>query len=215
MNQDTPQAYIDGFVYFCGLKFIVTSDTLIPRPETEQLVNSVVDFAKDHKDISIVDVGTGSGCIAILIAKKIPQAKITAIDVSEKALEIAKQNAQNHVVDITFLQNDLLANVKTKFDVIVANLPYIPSERIPNLDNSVKDFEPLHALDGGADGFDLYRKLFSQIISNNIQPDFLACEINDDQEDIALEESTKYFPNARIVVQNDSANLNRYLYVWF
>src|SRR5437870_2104608 len=101
MNSDQPDAYKDGFVYFCGLKFVVTTDTLIPRPETEELVTAVVDFAKDLPQVSIVDVGTGTGCIAISLVKKLPQAKITAIDISEKALEVAKENALTHNVAVT------------------------------------------------------------------------------------------------------------------
>lgn len=192
---ESPVEYVTGIAEFCGSEFFVTPDVLIPRIETEELVDLVVKFASklwkkteainktakhtSKKTFQIVDVGTGSGAIAISVAQKLQALgvmfQITAIDISKNALEIANKNLlknQTKILPIKFIQSDLLShlNHNNKIDLIIANLPYIPSEIIENLDNSVKDFEPHLALDGGSDGLDLVRKLLKQaltIISDN------------------------------------------------
>jgi len=155
-----PIAYIVGYQPFMGLDFIVTPDVLIPRPETELLVETAIQFIKENKIKSIADLGTGSGCIAVSIAKKVPTIKIVATDASEKALELAKQNAKKHNVEDR-IEFHLTANFSLPFpvDLIISNPPYIPTAAIENLDPDVKDFEPRQALDGGKDGLDFIRKL--------------------------------------------------------
>lgn len=217
-----PTAYKRGIIEFYGLTFKVTPDVLIPRFETEQLVKEVINFV--HKNLpadkppKILDVGTGSGCIAIALAKSLPTAKITAIDISEKALQIAKENAKTHQVEnqITFIHSDLLSNLimeKSQPNIIIANLPYIPTERIPTLDSSVKDFEPLIALDGGLDGFDIYRKLFKQITEHKLTPKLIIVEIDDTHKKIAVEESRRYFPQSTAEIKKDASNLDRLLQI--
>lgn len=229
MNQ--PKAYQQGFIEFYKLRFKVTPDVLIPRPETELLVDEVLKSIKYYvssikgKDILVLDVGTGSGNIAISVAKNTPRAKIIATDVSEKALEVAKQNAKLHGVEnkIIFLQSNLLDKCHydrpsyhsdIRPDVIVTNLPYIPSQRIPYLDSSVKDFESHIALDGGSDGFDLYRKLFQQIVDKKLNPKLVVGEIDYTHGELAANEAQKYFPDAKVEIKTDLAHKQRILLIW-
>lgn len=246
-----PSQYINGFVEFYKLKFKVTPDVLIPRPETELLVDEVIRHARGRlarlEPLTILDLGTGTGNIAISLAKNLAShlgsgnVKIIATDISKKALKVAQQNAKFHRVSdkITFIQSNLLQNIPRSLvklstpTIIVTNLPYIPSYRIPYLDSSVKDFEPLVALDGGDDGFDLYRKLFRQIKSLGVYSThpggvvhshlgnlkLIVCEIDYTHKDIALKEAQKlvvsevepYFPQAQVEVKTDLARKLRIL----
>ncbi len=214
-----PKQYIQGWVEFYKLKFKVTPDVLIPRPETELLVDEVIRFA-DHP-LTILDIGTGCGNISIALAKNLNGhpggVRIIATDISAKALAVAEQNAKFHGVQdkIEFVQSDLLDDISGNIDIIVSNLPYIPSARIPYLDSSVKDHEPLIALDGGPDGFDLYRKLFAQIKENHLNPGLLICEIDYTHGQLAVNESQKYFPKAQIKVKHDLAKKQRILIIKF
>src|SRR3989344_4016436 len=183
-----PKQYQQGWTEFYKLKFKLTPDVLIPRPETELLVDAVLALyhpktfmsssgstrgsnnkmdsrLRGNDQVVVLDLGTGSGCIAISIAKNNPKIKIIATDVSKKALKVAEENAKTHKVEnqIIFLEADLLPDFKISPDIIVTNLPYIPTQRLKYIDPVVTDFEPRVALDGGEDGFELYRKLFQQL----------------------------------------------------
>lgn len=165
-----PIAYLIGHKEFMGLNFLVTPDVLIPRPDTELLVEAALEFLRQegHENSLAIDVGTGSGAIAISLAHLIPGLKVQAIDLSERALKIAQQNATTHgVADrVHCQQGNLLKNISKelqgKVSVITANLPYIPTGDINGLMVDVKDYEPHLALDGGLDGLDLYRQLIPQ-----------------------------------------------------
>lgn len=205
MISSKPSQYIKGWVEFYKLKFKVTADVLIPRPETELLVDEILRL----KPKSVLDVGTGTGNIAVSIAKNLPDSKVTATDISKKALNLARQNAKFHRVNIKFILSDLLETIFEPVDIIVTNLPYIPTDRIPYLDSSVKDFEPHIALDGGEDGFELYRKLFSQLKKRVWK--ILIGEIDYTHGELAVNEALKYFPNARAEVKTDLAAKQRIL----
>lgn len=206
-----PAQYIKGYVEFYKLRFKVTPDVLIPRPETELLVDEVLKFAKD-KTLTVLDLGTGCGNIAISIAKNAPDVKIIATDIFSKALKVAQKNARLHgVTGINFIESDLLSKIKTEPDIIVTNLPYIPSERIPYLDSSVKDFEPHIALDGGEDGFDLYRRLFQEIKERDWKPKLIIGEIDYTHGELAVLEAQKYFPDAVVEVKLDLTHKQRIL----
>ena len=155
-----PLSAIFGFVEFYGLRFNVNKKVLAPRMETEVLVDEVLKESKNIKKCEVLDIGTGSGAISVSVAKY-GQTKVTAIDVSKQALEVAKENAQANGVKIDFLQSDLFLNLKKnkKFDIIVSNPPYIKSSDINFLDEEVRNFDPKLALDGGEDGLDFYRKI--------------------------------------------------------
>jgi len=181
--QREPLQHIVGSTSFCGLEISVNRHVLVPRPETELLAEMGWSFLSgiSSQPATALDFGTGSGCIAIVLAAKVPGAVITALDVSNEALEVARQNAaKNNVADrVSFVQGDGLkslpgqksdsregdeshgqdARATTAFDLIVSNPPYIPTAEIATLDPEVRDYDPRGALDGGADGLDFYRRL--------------------------------------------------------
>lgn len=168
-----PVAYLVGYREFYSLEFNLTSDVLIPRPETEQMVVVALDWLKEHPNAEVVDIGTGSGAIAVSIAKHAPiakdepSAKITAVDISPAALAIAAGNAERHGVTdrIRFIESDLLDNVSepAKFDLILSNPPYVLTNELMTLDPSVRDHEPRLALDGGEEGTTIIERMLPQI----------------------------------------------------
>ena len=163
-----PLQHITGSTSFCGYEIAVSRHALIPRPETELLAELGWKFltTRHSSPATALDFGTGTGCIAIALAAKCPNTKITALDVSADALALAKQNAlQNQVAErIEFLCGDGFAALagNTQFDLLISNPPYIASAEIETLDPEVKDFDPRGALDGGADGLDFYRRLAAE-----------------------------------------------------
>lgn len=227
-----PIQYQKGWTEFFKLKFKLTQDVLIPRPETELLVEEIINFTNQNYTLNsipytLADIGTGSGCIAISLAKNLPKHKIIAIDLSPKALEIARKNAKFHKVDkrVLFLENDLLSGIKVMPDIIAANLPYIPTFKLMYLDPLVREFEPKMALDGGSDGLELYHKLFQQISQldqngtpprwNVRTPRLVICEMDEDQGQNLKYEAQKYFPKAKIEIKKDLAKKDRFLIVEF
>lgn len=164
-----PLQYLTGHQEFMSLDFLVSEDVLIPRQDTEILVEKAIELAKmkSNDQIRILDIGTGSGCIAISLAYYIPNSLIYALDVSGKALMVAKNNAEKNGVSskIVFIESDI-HNLDTKdtcfedgFDIVVSNPPYIPTEEIKTLQIEVRGYEPMSALDGGEDGLDFYKSI--------------------------------------------------------
>lgn len=186
-----PIAYIVGNREFMGLDFFVKEGVLIPRPDTEPLVEEVIELCKEKEDVSILDIGTGSGAITVSLAKYIQKSKVTSFDISEIALEIGKKNAITNEVDsrIDFIKSDLFTSIKGKdirFDVIVSNPPYIPKKDIETLHTQVKDYEPYNALEGGEDGLDFYRNITEQSLDYISKGGILAYEVGHDQaEDVS------------------------------
>ena len=149
--KNKPIQYIIGETEFCDLKFKVNENTLIPRPETSELVMKIVNRQQstDNRLCSILDIGTGSGCIAISLAKMISSSKVFALDISEKALEVAKRNAINNEADVTFIHDDILSlknKIDTKFDIIVSNPPYVRELEKAEMRDNVLNWEPHNAL---------------------------------------------------------------------
>jgi release factor glutamine methyltransferase len=188
-----PYAYISGLREFMGFEFRVTPDVLIPRPETELLVETVLAELKDMPSPHILEVGTGSGAIAVSLAVLLPTAEVIACDLSPAALEVAAENAASHgVADrVHLLPGDLYSPLKKEramgtvllapFFTIVSNPPYIPSTAIDQLEPTVRDFEPRTALDGGPDGLSFYRRLTSELYTLPGRPNLLAFEVGDGQ----------------------------------
>ena len=175
-----PMQYITGHAHFYGLPFRVMPDVLIPRPETEHLIEKVLEIAGGVESARIVDVGTGSGCIAIALAHQLPDAAITAIDVSGAALTIARENAELNGVAhrIRFLEGDLLDPVAgEQFDVVVSNPPYVSLADRDSLAVEVRDHEPAVALFAGDDGLDIYRRLIAAAFTALAPGGFVALEI--------------------------------------
>ena len=177
-----PVAYIINEKEFWSKKFHVNKNTLIPRPETELLVEDLIKIYKNKK-ISLLDVGTGSGCIIISLLSELSNSKGVGIDISSRALKIAKQNALLHKVEnnIKFYNKSIIKLFNCKFDLIVSNPPYIDTKNIKNLDDDIKKYEPLIALNGGNDGLDVIKKVIykaKEILKINGR---LAIEIGDRQ----------------------------------
>lgn len=158
LKQHIPLAYIINYAPFFGKEFFVDESVLIPRMETELLVEKIINENKNKKQLKILDLCTGSGCIAITLKEHL-DCVVTASDVSKKALNTAKTNAKKHKVEIEFINSNMFEKINQTFDIIVSNPPYIKTSEIEKLDSSVKDFEPSLALDGGQDGLDFYKKI--------------------------------------------------------
>jgi release factor glutamine methyltransferase len=173
-----PIQYITGETEFYGLPFRVTPDVLIPRPETEHLVEKVLALAANFLAPRIVDVGTGSGAIAVALAHKLPHAAVTAIDFSAAALAVAKENAKRNGVALRFLEGDLLAPVtEEKFEFVVSNPPYVPTADRESLSVEVRDYEPALALFAGDDGLEVYRRLIPAAFDALVPGGYVALEI--------------------------------------
>jgi release factor glutamine methyltransferase len=159
-----PLAYIVGRREFFSLEFAVRPGVLIPRPESETVVEAALDFLREHPAATVLDIGTGSGAIAIAIATNAPAARIVALDISKVPLEVAADNARRHrcADRITFLKSDCFAALdgnRSPFDLIVSNPPYIAAAELATLEPEVRGFEPRIALGGGHDGLEFYRKI--------------------------------------------------------
>lgn len=205
-------AAIIGHKWFYGLDFIVNKNVLIPRPETELIVDEVMQKIKSNKlkVKNLIDIGTGSGCIIISLAKllKDEQKKFYGLDISKKALAVAKKNAEKNGVGgcINFLYSDLLNVIQKEIfnepAVIMANLPYLTPEQVENSPTIQK--EPRLALLAGSDGLDCYRRLFKQINKGEIKKGLIVfCEIDETQRDLMTDLIKKYFPQAQLEYKND------------
>ena len=157
--ENEPSQYIVGRSNFYGRNFYVDNNVLIPRPETEILINACIEFLSMKDNPEIIDIGTGSGCIGITLAKEIPSSNVIAIDCSEKALAVAEKNAKNiGIKNIDFVKSDFLKQtIDLRADLLVSNPPYIPQEDISNLMADIKEYEPSKALTDNLDGLEFYR----------------------------------------------------------
>ncbi len=219
LNQE-PMNYVLGFSWFYGYKFIVDDNVLIPRPETEELVANILAdidlYFKDYETINCVDIGTGSGAIAIALAKEETKIKMLATDISEGAIEVAKINAKNNDVNIDFLcgsMADPLVENNVKVDFLISNPPYIKQAEI--LDASVDNFEPHLALFGGDDGLYFYRLIFEKAKLVLNKRSIMAFEMGYDQKETILNEVKKYFGDVRAEVITDINGKDRMLFVYF
>ncbi len=210
-----PLAYILGQREFYGISVMVTPAVLIPRPETEGLVEHALFMAlmgMESTELTIADVGTGSGAIAINLAIHLPAAKIFAVDVDDAVLDVASFNIRAHgVADrVSLAIGDLLEAVPEPVDLIVANLPYIPTERLPTLQPEVQK-EPALALDGGTDGLDLVRRLLTQAEDKLKDHGIILLELDPEQVPVVQELALKHFPGGSTSVEQDLAHLDRIL----
>jgi len=172
-----PLQYIEEYIPFYSIQINVDQRCLIPRPETEFLVELVKN--KSDKPKKILDVGTGTGCIALMLKKLYPESLVDACDISNEALDLAKENAEINNLEINLFQSDLLSGVdENNYDLIVANLPYIPTETLSSLDSEVVDYEPLIALDGGNDGLLYINRLIKEIEEKDMKNLTLFLEVD-------------------------------------
>jgi release factor glutamine methyltransferase len=206
-----PLAHLVGQREFYGLSFAITPDVLIPRPETEAVVDVMLAWLDTHgcPTPRLADVGTGSGAIAVTLAVKRPDARVTATDISAPALEVARCNAERHAVAdrVDFVLADLLAPFAGPFDAVAANLPYINRDELAALE--VGRWEPRVALDGGPNGLDHVRRLLAELPTRLASPGLLVLEIGHDQGPRAVRLCADAFPAARVALRPDLAGLDR------
>lgn len=217
-NGEAPQ-YILGYEYFFGRDFIVNPDVLIPRPETEYLVESILEFTDDYfpdeSTLQLVDVGTGSGAIGVSLGCEESRYQVTLTDISQEALEVAQRNADKFDLNVkTFCGNmlDPLIEAKAHFDIFVSNPPYIPTEE--EVEALVKENEPHLALFGGKDGLKFYREIFMNAKQILKPKALLAFEIGWNQGDVLKELALEFFPDAEVSVKKDYNDLDRMLFIF-
>jgi release factor glutamine methyltransferase len=209
-----PAAYITGQREFYGLDFEVTPAVLIPRPETEVLVEAVIELAKERSRVRrgpvIADIGTGSGAIAVSVALNVPRSEVYAVDSSPEALKIARRNAERLGVErIMFLRGDLCTPLPEYVDILAANLPYVKTSDWTTLPPEIRDHEPRLALDGGEDGLDVVRRLVEEA-PRFLRPKGAVClEIGFDQADEVRAIAAVSFPGYKVEVRQDLAGLDR------
>jgi len=205
-----PISYIMGSHSFLGINLKVTQDVLIPRPETEELVVNLLKVVQDKKNCRVLDLCTGSAAIACAIKKNRPDFEVYGSDICEKALKVATTNAQDNNLDVTFIHSDLCENIKDQFDIVISNPPYISTKVISTLEKDVSEYEPHVALNGGADGLDMYRKLKDQLptILKNQALVFLEIGYDQGQDVVALFSDVPYYNG--ICIQDSHLN-NRFV----
>ena len=212
LKQDYPIQYLIGYVNFYGYKINVNDDVLIPRYETELLVDKTIKYIKSifNNKINVLDIGTGSGAISIAIKKNI-DCNVTGVDISDNALKMAINNAKNNDVEINFIKSDIYSNVKDKYDVIISNPPYISiNEKVMD---SVKKYEPHLALYADDEGLYFYNKILEKA-KNYLNDKFIiAFEIGYWQANHIKDIAVKYFPESKIIVEKDFAEKDRYIFI--
>ena len=213
LEEKKPVQYVIGNVNFYGNRFIVNKNVLIPRFETEELVENTLNYIEDYfpGNINIIDLGTGSGCIGITLKKRVPNSQVTLLDFSEKALEVAKENAKNLEAEVIVLKNDMLDNINDKFNIIISNPPYIKTDE--EIEDIVKDNEPHMALYGGIDGLDYYKKILESA-KTCVKDDYLiAFEIGDTLRNDVIRLAETHFPEATIIAKKDMQGRDRMIFI--
>jgi len=202
-----PLQYIEEYVPFYSIQINVDQRCLIPRPETEYMIEIIKNNIDTPK--KILDVGTGTGCIALMMKKLFPASEVHAVDISNDALSLAKENAEINNLEVNFYQSDLLSNVETlDFDLIVANLPYIPTSTLSTLNKEVIDYEPLIALDGGEDGRLYIDKLQNDLKNIDSKELVLVLEVDTSHAESLLSSFTDW---EDVKLEKDLVERDRYI----
>lgn len=202
-----PMQYILGVCEFMGLNFKVNENTLIPRGDTEILVEKAIELINKNKYKSVLDIGTGSGAIAVSVAKY-TDAKVTAVDISNEAINVAKENAEQNGVNVQFINSNLFSNINEKFDLILSNPPYIEKDVIKTLEPDVKNYEPMLALDGGVDGLDFYKSITKDCCKYLNKNGSIAFEIGYNQGE-AVSSLLDAYNFDKISIEKDLAGFDR------
>jgi release factor glutamine methyltransferase len=217
-EQREPLAYILGYKEFYGINLLVNPNVLIPRPETESLVEHTLFMAlmgMESAELVIADIGTGTGAIAINLGIHIPAARIYAVDNYDSVLDVTSYNVRTHNVSdrVKLIKGDLLESLPEPVDVIVANLPYIPSQRIPNLQPEIQ-WEPSHALDGGEDGLDLIKRLMQQASQGHLKSHgVIILEVDPEQVSPIRHLAADLFPQSEFSIEKDLAQMDRMIVI--
>lgn len=213
LKKGLPVQYIVGSVNFYGIELKVNNNVLIPRFETEYLVEKTINYSKKYLEepINIIDLGTGSGSIAIALKKNL-NSTVDAIDISEKALEIAKENAINNCLNINFFKNDMLKNINGKYDIIISNPPYISKK--DKVEDIVKNNEPHIALYAKKNGLEFYESILKDAKNHIKSPGIIAFEIGMTQGEEIKTLTNQYLDNIEISVEKDLTGKDRYVFIF-
>ena len=209
-----PIQYVIGNVNFYGNIFEVNKNVLIPRFETEELVENTLYYINNYfnpYDLSIIDLGTGSGCIGITLKKKLPKADVTLVDISPKALEVAKKNATNLNADVSIKENNMLNGIEDKYNIIISNPPYIKTNE--EIEDIVRDNEPHLALYGGIDGLDYYKQILESAKDRVKDYYLIAFEIGDTLKNDVERLARINFPEANIIAKKDLQGRDRMIFI--
>ena len=212
MKKGIPVQYVIGQVDFLNLNLKINRHVLIPRFETEYFVERIFFYLKKRKKpIKIIDIGAGSGCIAIAIKKKFPFAEVYASDISKKALEVAGFNANINQCDIKFIKSDLFEKISEKFDVIVSNPPYL--SRFDKIMPKVLNYEPKIALFADNKGLEFFEEILKEAKDKINVEGLIAFEIVDKQGNKIKKIAAKYYPQSSIIVEKDLQNRERFIFI--
>lgn len=212
LTKKYPIQYLIGYVNFYGYKINVNEDVLIPRPETEYLVEKTIKYCNKYfdKKIDILDLCTGSGCIGISLAKKI-NSNVTCSDLSELALNVARENAKENNVDISFVNSNILDNIEGKYNLIISNPPYVRLDE--EIDDSVRLYEPNSALYAPDNGLYFYEEILKNAKKNLKKKFIIAFEIGHEQATDIKNIINKYFTNVIVSVEKDLSKRDRYIFI--
>ncbi len=215
LENGKPLQYIMGFVNFYGIKYYIDERVLIPRYETEELVENTIKFINTYfsSPIDIVDLGCGSGAIGLTLEKKISTKTVDLIDISKEALEVTHKNCELLNSKASIIQNNFLTNIEKKYDVIISNPPYIREEE--EIEEIVKENEPHIALYAGKDGLDCYRSILMDCKKNMKDHCLIAFEIGKDQAQEVTSLAKKYLDHIRIEVKKDLSNRDRMVFIFY
>lgn len=213
LKEGKPLQYVIGSVNFYGNKFIVNENVLIPRFETEELVENTIKYIKKHfeKPVRILDIGCGSGVIGLTLKEKLKEATVDLLDISENALKVAKQNADNLNLSVNFIKSDVFENVENKYDVIVSNPPYIKTNE--DIEEIVKNNEPHIALYAGKKGLDVYTKILENVNRYLNEKALIAFEIGCSQKEDIIALARKNLTNIKIESKKDLSNRDRMIFI--
>lgn len=215
LQENQPIQYVIGKSCFYGNDFLVNKDTLIPRFETEELVEKTLFYIEklfSKKELSIIDLGTGTGCIGITLKKHLPHVKVTLVDIDSNTLQVTRENAKNLNTEVEIIESDFFTNINQKFDVVISNPPYIKDNE--EIEEIVKNNEPSIALYAGEDGLDCYKKILSTI-SNYLNEKYLiAFEIGSTQKKDIVNLIKLYLPNSKIDCYQDLQERDRMIFIY-
>ena len=214
LSKGMPLQYVIGNVNFLGNKFIINKNVLIPRFETEELVDYTSNYSKElfTDPVEIIDLGCGSGVIGLSLSKKIPTKSVDLIDISEEALEVAKENAKRLNINANFIHSDMWKNINKKYDIIISNPPYIKTDE--EIEDIVKNNEPHIALYAGEDGLDCYRKIIKGIKDHSKERCLIALEIGFNQANDILKLIEEELDNIKIEVKKDMSEKERMIFIF-
>ncbi|MEG1457243.1 MAG: peptide chain release factor N(5)-glutamine methyltransferase [Bacilli bacterium] len=214
LKKGYPVQYLIGYSSFCGYKIFINKHTLIPRYETEFLVEKTINYIHKYfkENITIADIASGTACIAVALKKQLPASTVIATDISSKALKVAKKNIKENNISITLLKGNMLKPIKQKIDILVSNPPYISkSESISYI---VKKYEPQIALYAPNNGIKYYEEILKGANKILNKKSLIAFEIGCTQGSIIKNIALKYFPHSTIKIEKDLASKNRYIFIF-